>query len=41
MINSWLVKVGMKNYVGIQIAVVGVGAIMFVSLWKNLKAKTG
>lgn len=35
------VKLGMKNYVGIQIAVVGVGVVMFMSLWKSLKAKTG
>lgn len=35
------VKLGMKNYVGVQIAVVGVGVVMFMSLWKSLKAKTG
>ena len=35
------VKVGMLSYVGTQIAIVGVGAVMFISLWKDLKAKTG
>ncbi|GBE85784.1 MFS general substrate transporter [Sparassis latifolia] len=35
------VTVGMLNYVGLQIAVVGIGAVMFLTLWKNLKAKTG
>ena len=35
------VKVGMLSYVGTQIAIVGVGVVMFVSLWKDLKAKTG
>lgn len=35
------VKVGMLNYVGFQIAIVGIGAVMFSTLWKNLKAKTG
>ncbi|KAI0076672.1 MFS general substrate transporter [Panus rudis PR-1116 ss-1] len=33
--------VGMSGYVGLQIAIVGIGAIMFMTLWKNLKAKTG
>ena len=35
------VKVGMLSYVGMQIAVVGVGAVMFSTLWRQLKAKTG
>lgn len=35
------VSVGMLNYVGMQIAIVGVGAILFSTLWRNLKAKTG
>lgn len=35
------VKVGMLNYVGFQVAIVGIGAVMFSTLWKNLKAKTG
>ncbi|KAK7696389.1 hypothetical protein QCA50_001043 [Cerrena zonata] len=35
------VSVGMLNYVGMQIAIVGIGAILFSTLWRNLKAKTG
>ena len=35
------VKVGMLSYIGMQIAVVGVGAVMFLTLWRQLKAKTG
>ncbi|KII90347.1 hypothetical protein PLICRDRAFT_38855 [Plicaturopsis crispa FD-325 SS-3] len=35
------VHVGMMNYVGLQIAIVGVGALMHMTLWTELKAKTG
>lgn len=35
------VSVGMLNYVGMQIAIVGIGAVLFSTLWRNLKAKTG
>ncbi|KAI0338122.1 MFS general substrate transporter [Trametopsis cervina] len=35
------VKVGMMNYVAFQIIIVGIGAVMFTTLWRNLKAKTG
>ena len=35
------VKIGMMNYIGVQIAVVGVGGIMYLTLWRELKAKTG
>ncbi|RDX45719.1 MFS general substrate transporter [Lentinus brumalis] len=35
------VKVGMLNYVALQIAYVGIGAVMFITLWRQLKAKTG
>jgi MFS family permease len=35
------VKVGMLNYVGLQIAILGIGAIMFIACWRELKAKTG
>jgi len=35
------VKVGMFNYVGMQVGLVGIGAVMFLTLWKELKAKTG
>ncbi|KAI0643242.1 MFS general substrate transporter [Trametes meyenii] len=35
------VKVGMLSYVGMQVAIVGIGGIMFMTLWKQLKAKTG
>lgn len=34
-------KVGMLNFVGLQIALVGVGAVLFSTLWRELKAKTG
>jgi hypothetical protein len=35
------IKVGMINYIGIQIAVVGIGALMYLTLWRQLKTKTG
>lgn len=35
------VKVGMINYIGLEIAIIGVGALMFMTLWRELKAKTG
>ncbi|CAA7267687.1 unnamed protein product [Cyclocybe aegerita] len=35
------VKIGMVNYVGIQLAVVGMGGVMYLTLWRQLKAKTG
>lgn len=35
------VKVGMLNYIAFQIIIVGIGAILFTTLWRNLKAKTG
>ncbi|TFY58527.1 hypothetical protein EVG20_g8116 [Dentipellis fragilis] len=35
------VKLGMLNYVGLEIAYLGVGALMFTTLWRELKAKTG
>jgi len=35
------VKVGMLRYVGLEIGLVGIGALMFMFLWRDLKAKTG
>ncbi|KAI0819729.1 major facilitator superfamily domain-containing protein [Trametes gibbosa] len=35
------VKIGMLSYVGMQVAIVGIGSVMFMTLWKHLKAKTG
>ena len=35
------VKMGMINYVGVQIAVVGIGGVMYLTLWRQLKTKTG
>ncbi|KAL0575192.1 hypothetical protein V5O48_006786 [Marasmius crinis-equi] len=35
------VGLGMPTYVGLEIAIVGVGGILSVMTWKNLKAKTG
>lgn len=33
--------VGMLRYAGLEIAITGVGAVLFISLWRNLKTKTG
>ncbi|KAJ7574089.1 major facilitator superfamily domain-containing protein [Mycena floridula] len=33
--------VGMSNYVGLEIGLVGVGAMLFASFWRDLKAQTG
>ncbi|KAL1412171.1 hypothetical protein Q8F55_003181 [Vanrija albida] len=35
------VKIGMLGYIGCQIAFVGVGVVLSLTLWKNMKAKTG
>ncbi|KAG9225582.1 hypothetical protein PLEOSDRAFT_1050469 [Pleurotus ostreatus PC15] len=35
------VQVGMKNFIGLQIAIVGIGKLLHFTLWKQLKAKTG
>ncbi|KAK0204922.1 major facilitator superfamily domain-containing protein [Desarmillaria ectypa] len=35
------VVVGMANYVGLEIALVGIGGVLFTSFWKDLKAKVG
>jgi hypothetical protein len=35
------VAVGMSNYVGLEIAVLGIGAVLFTTFWRSLKAKTG
>jgi len=35
------VSVGMLNFVGLEIAMVGIGAAMFITLWRDLKTKTG
>ncbi|KAF9554775.1 membrane transporter [Agrocybe pediades] len=35
------VKIGMINYAGIHLAVVGLGIVMYLTLWRQLKAKTG
>lgn len=35
------VAVGMPNYVSLEIGLIGIGAVMFTSLWRDLKAKTG
>lgn len=35
------VSVGMMNFVGLEIAMVGIGTIMFTALWKKLKTKNG
>ncbi|KIJ22207.1 hypothetical protein PAXINDRAFT_95620 [Paxillus involutus ATCC 200175] len=35
------VTVGMLNYVGLEIALVGVGAVLFTTFWRKLKTKTG
>ncbi|KAF8885257.1 membrane transporter [Gymnopilus junonius] len=35
------VKMGMINYIAVQIGVVGLGGVMYLTLWRQLKAKTG
>ncbi|KAG1754710.1 major facilitator superfamily domain-containing protein [Suillus paluster] len=35
------VLVGMQNFVGLEIAMVGIGAVLFTILWRELKTKTG
>ncbi|KAN0100201.1 Major facilitator superfamily domain containing protein [Tylopilus felleus] len=35
------VAIGMVNFVGLEIGLVGIGGILFMTLWRNLKAKTG
>ncbi|KAJ3504443.1 hypothetical protein NLJ89_g7929 [Agrocybe chaxingu] len=35
------VKMGVVNYIGVQMAVVGLGGVMYLTLWRQLKAKTG
>jgi len=35
------VQMGMKNYIAVQIGVVGIGALLHLTFWKQLKAKTG
>lgn len=35
------VIVGMRSYIGLQIAFVGIGSVLFSTLWRDLKAKTG
>ncbi|KAG5718218.1 hypothetical protein E4T56_gene1599 [Termitomyces sp. T112] len=35
------VAVGMRNYVGLQIGLVGVGTILSLSLWRTLKTRMG
>ena len=35
------VDVGMTRYLGLQLAFLGIGGLMFMTLWKELKAKTG
>jgi TRAP-type C4-dicarboxylate transport system permease small subunit len=35
------VRVGMMNYVGMEIALAGIGCTLFIFLWHDLKTKTG
>ncbi|KAF7370088.1 hypothetical protein MSAN_00638800 [Mycena sanguinolenta] len=35
------VQMGMKNYLAVQIGVVSIGALLHLTFWKQLKAKTG
>ncbi len=35
------VDVGMPGYVGLQLALLGIGGLMFMTLWKEMKTKTG
>jgi hypothetical protein len=35
------VDVGMTRYLGLQVALLGIGGLMSMTLWKEMKAKTG
>lgn len=35
------VKVGMKGYAGLEMGLIGIGAVLFCILWRDLKAKRG
>ncbi|KAF8151645.1 major facilitator superfamily domain-containing protein [Crassisporium funariophilum] len=35
------VRMGMMNYVGLEIAIIGIGAVVLTILWRNLKTKMG
>ncbi|KAI9460196.1 MFS general substrate transporter [Lactarius psammicola] len=35
------VDVGMPRYVGLQLTLLGIGGLMFMTLWKEMKTKTG
>ncbi|KAL1754954.1 major facilitator superfamily domain-containing protein [Schizophyllum commune] len=35
------VSMGMKNFIGVQLAIIGFGATLYLTLWRELKAKTG
>ncbi|OAX33007.1 MFS general substrate transporter [Rhizopogon vinicolor AM-OR11-026] len=35
------VSVGMLNFIGLEIGMVGIGVIIFTTLWRDLKTKTG
>jgi MFS family permease len=35
------VDVGMTRYIGLQLALLGIGGLMFMTLWREMKAKTG
>jgi MFS family permease len=35
------VDVGMTGYLGLQLGLLGIGGLMFMTLWKEMKAKTG
>ncbi|TDL23365.1 MFS general substrate transporter [Rickenella mellea] len=35
------VHVGMRNYIGLEVALIGIGGLLFTTLWRELKAKTG
>ncbi|KAL1749293.1 major facilitator superfamily domain-containing protein [Schizophyllum fasciatum] len=35
------VSMGMKNFMGVQLAVIGFGAVLYMTLWRELKAKMG
>jgi hypothetical protein len=35
------VDVGMTRYIGLELALLGIGGLMFMTLWREMKAKTG
>ena len=35
------VRMGMRTYVGVEIVIAGIGAVLYTVLWRELKTKLG